>query len=300
MPEPNRVLIVAHQTVKTDRLLEAVRARAQQGQARFHLLVPRLAPHGKHRLIDDVGLDDDESGRVLEEALPLLSEAAGSEVTGSLGVPGAISAIQAEVERDPYDEIIISTLPPRISRWLKTDVVSKARSLGLPVTHVQAVEAPMGHARPAAAGSDRATGGEPAQVLVVAHQTAVTERLLEAVRRRAEHGSARFHLIVPRMPQGGDETIDSEQAGEEARHVLEEALPRLSEAAGREVSGSLGDAEPLMAIRDALSFGQYDEIMISTLPPRISRWLRLDLVSKARGLGLPVTHVESVEALTPV
>lgn len=299
MSEPAHVLIVAHQTVKTDRLLEAVRVRAQHGQARFHLLVPRLAPHGKHRLIDDVGLDDQASRQVLEEALPLLSRAAGSEVTGSLGVPGPMTAIQAEVARDSYDEIIISTLPARISRWLKTDLVSKARGLGLPVTHVQAIEAPASHARVETAASERATA-EPAHILVVAHQTAVTERLLEAVRRRAERGSAWFHLIVPRIPQEGDETVDPEQASEEAQHVLEEALPRLSEAAGREVGGSLGDAEPLMAIQDALNFGRYDEIIISTLPPRISRWLRLDLVSKARGLGLPVTHVEAVEIPTPV
>ena len=39
--------------------------------------------------------------------------------------------------------------------------------------------------------------------------------------------------------------------------------------------------------------GDYDEIIISTLPRRVSRWLRLDLVSKTHALGLPVTHVEA-------
>jgi len=76
--------------------------------------------------------------------------------------------------------------------------------------------------------------------------------------------------------------------------VLRDALPKLTEAAGREVTGSLGDAEPLMAIHDAINLGRYDEIIISTLPRRASRWLKLDLVSKARGTGLPVTHVEAV------
>ena len=47
-----------------------------------------------------------------------------------------------------------------------------------------------------------------------------------------------------------------------------------------------------MAIEDAIHLGDYDEIIISTLPPRLSRWLKLDLVSKSRDLGLPVTHVE--------
>jgi len=66
-------------------------------------------------------------------------------------------------------------------------------------------------------------------------------------------------------------------------------------AAGSQVSGHVGDAEPLMAIEDAVNRERYDEIVISTLPRRISRWLHLDLVSKARGLGLPVTHVEAQE-----
>jgi hypothetical protein len=142
MSQPTHVLIVAHQTAMSQRLREAVRVRAQQSPAHFHLLVPRLQPHGKRRLVDDVGHDDAESRRVLEEALPLLSRAAGGEVTGSLGVPGPITAIQAELERGQYDEIIISTLPRRISRWLKLDLVSKTRSLGVPVTHVEAVETP--------------------------------------------------------------------------------------------------------------------------------------------------------------
>jgi hypothetical protein len=70
-------------------------------------------------------------------------------------------------------------------------------------------------------------------------------------------------------------------------------LPRLTEAAGRPVTGSIGDSEPLSAIHDAVNLGSYDEIIISTLPSRLSRWLRLDLVSKTRALGLPVTHIEA-------
>jgi hypothetical protein len=138
---------------------------------------------------------------------------------------------------------------------------------------------------------------EPASVLVVAHQTAATPGLLEAVRERARRDPARFHLIVPRMPHGMHKLVDPEQAGDDdAQLVLSEALPKLSEAAGTEVTGALGDAEPLCAIQDAINLGHYDEIIISTLPKRISRWLKLDLVSKTKGLGLPVTHVEAVES----
>lgn len=138
---------------------------------------------------------------------------------------------------------------------------------------------------------------EEASVLVVAHQTAATPGLLDAVRKRAQHGPAKFHLVVPRMPHGMHKVVDPQDAGvEDAQRVLNEALPKLSEAAGSEVTGEVGDAEPLSAIQDAINLGHFDEIIISTLPKRISRWLKLDLVSKAKGLGLPVTHVEQVES----
>lgn len=137
---------------------------------------------------------------------------------------------------------------------------------------------------------------EPAHVLLVAHQTAATEGLLEAVRERAARGAATFHLVVPQQAHGMHRVVDPEDAGlGEAERVLQDALPKLSQAAGSEVTGSVGVAEPLMAIEDAVNLGRYDEIIISTLSPRISRWLKLDLVSKARGIGLPVTHVQARE-----
>ncbi len=77
----------------------------------------------------------------------------------------------------------------------------------------------------------------------------------------------------------------------EARDTLELALPLLSEAAGGEVKGLVGSSEPLAAIQDAVNLQGFDEIIISTLPTRISRWARLDLPHKAAGLGLPVTTV---------
>jgi hypothetical protein len=91
--------------------------------------------------------------------------------------------------------------------------------------------------------------------------------------------------------------VDPHDDGQEAAEaVLTDALPKLSAAAAGEVTGSVGDPEPLMAISDAINLGHYDEIIISTLPRRMSRWLHLDLVSKARGLGLPVAHVEARQA----
>jgi hypothetical protein len=143
---------------------------------------------------------------------------------------------------------------------------------------------------------------DPVRILVVAHQTAATDALLDAVRYRARSGPARFHLVVPRQVHGMHRVVDPQDTtDDEAGEVLDHALPLLSEAAGGTVTGSLGDPEPLSAIQDAVNLGNYDEIIISTLPRRVSRWLRLDLVSKTRGLGLPVTHVEADSSVyTPV
>lgn len=132
------------------------------------------------------------------------------------------------------------------------------------------------------------------RVLLVANRTANTERLRAVVEQRAAQGAELFHLVVPAVPHGLHRVVDPEVAGaEEAQAALEAALPSLSEAAGSEVSGEVGSADPMAAIQDALARGSFDEIVISTLPRRFSRWVRLDLPSKARGLGLPVAHVEA-------
>lgn len=139
-----------------------------------------------------------------------------------------------------------------------------------------------------------------ARVLLVANRTATTERLCDAVRERAQRGPVAFHLVVPAHPHGLHKVVDPQDGDEgESARALAAALPLLSAAAGSPVTGHVGDAEPLMAIADAVNRGGYDEIIVSTLPRRVSRWLHLDLVSKARGLGLPVTHVEAHEELAP-
>ena len=140
----------------------------------------------------------------------------------------------------------------------------------------------------------------PARVLIVAHKTAATPALLEAVRSRAQHGRAEFTLLVPAAAHGLHRVVDPEDSGgDEAQDVLELALPLLVDAAGTEVDGMVGVAEPLAAIQDAVNLHGFDEIIISTLPTRVSRWLKLDLPHKAAGLGLPVTVVTagSIERL---
>ena len=134
-------------------------------------------------------------------------------------------------------------------------------------------------------------------VLVVAHKTAATQPLLDAVRERAARGPCKFTLLVPNTAHGLHKVVDPEdQSRDEAQSVLDAALTRLSEAAGSEVHGMIGTDDPHMAVEDAVNLRGFDEVIISTLSPRLSRWLKLDLPSKVSGLGLPVQTVTPADA----
>jgi hypothetical protein len=136
----------------------------------------------------------------------------------------------------------------------------------------------------------------PTRVLVVAHRTAATPALLDAVRERAARGPCVFTLLVPNVAHGLHRVVDAEDQSEDAAQaVLELALPLLEEAAGAPVEGLIGDPEPLNAVQDAVNLQGFDEIIISTLPARVSRWLHIDLPSKLGGLGLPVTTIIAKE-----
>ena len=132
----------------------------------------------------------------------------------------------------------------------------------------------------------------PTRVLVVAHKTAATQPLLDAVRERARRGPCTFTLLVPNATHGLHKVVDPEDQGaSEAQTVIDQALPRLSEAAGAPVEGIVGDPDPGAAVQDAINLHGFDEVIISTLSARLSRWLKLDLPSKVSGMGLPVTTV---------
>lgn len=136
---PARVLVVANRTAATPALLEAVRERAQRGPARFTLLVPNT-PHGLHRVVDPEDTDRAEAEAVIELAVPLLEEAAGGRVDSLIGAPAPLTAIEDAVNAQGFDEIVLSTLPKRVSRWMRIDLPHKVAGLGLPVTTVTARE----------------------------------------------------------------------------------------------------------------------------------------------------------------
>lgn len=143
--------------------------------------------------------------------------------------------------------------------------------------------------------------------LLVANQTLGGDQLMAEVRRRAASGPSSFYVLVPNTRQvdvaplpGGPvppgsasvaTAVDDHRATLIAEARLREALNKLR-AEGVEVNGDLGDPEPLTAIGDALEGQDFDEIIISTLPIGLSKWLGMDLPHRAeRRFKLPVTTV---------
>jgi hypothetical protein len=130
-----------------------------------------------------------------------------------------------------------------------------------------------------------------ARILVVANRTAESPELLEALKARADGNS--FHLVVPAAGHGLEKAANPDAAAEHTKPHCEAALAKLRDA-GLEVDGAVGDTDPLAAVQDALNFGEYDEVIVSTLPVRASKWLKMDLPTRVERMsGLPVTHVET-------
>ena len=131
-----------------------------------------------------------------------------------------------------------------------------------------------------------------ASVLVVANRTAESPELLDALRARAVHGPCAFTLLVPSTPHGLAWAADMHAGGEEAEAHRQAFVEELREEGLNVVEAKIGDPDPLAAIQDECNFGEYDELIVSTLPLKLSKWLHIDLPRKAEAAtGLPVTHV---------
>lgn len=133
--------------------------------------------------------------------------------------------------------------------------------------------------------------------LVVANQTLLGDPLLDRVRECIAAGPCRFHLVVPatHAPGRAGQYEGRDHAFAAAR--LNDGLARFR-ALGIEVEGEVGDARAMDAIRDALRLaGPFDEIILSTLPPGLSRWLRQDLPHRiARTFELRTSTVVMTKA----
>ena len=139
-----------------------------------------------------------------------------------------------------------------------------------------------------------------AKVLVVANRTAESPELLDALRERAAQGDAVFTLLVPATPHGVAWAADMHSGGTEAEDHMRNAVERMRSAGLEVTEGKVGDPDPIAAVQDEVNFASYDEIVVSTLPGGVSKWLKLDLPHRVeRSTGLPVTHVTASEVKVP-
>jgi len=150
-----RFLVVANETIGTSALDAALTERLAAGPCEFHVLVPVstrgfqmmatigdpasgfIAPDGTLYAAAREDAYHEATDRLLQLLEHLRNE--GATATGEVGPPDPMAAIDAVVQRGTYDELVVSTLPTTVSKWLHLDLPSRAhRRFHLPVTHVQA------------------------------------------------------------------------------------------------------------------------------------------------------------------
>jgi hypothetical protein len=126
----------------------------------------------------------------------------------------------------------------------------------------------------------------------VANRTAESPELLDALRARAVQGPCEFTLLVPATPQGIAWAADMYAGSQEAEQHRQAFVEELRAEGLDFGDAKVGDPDALAAVCDECNFNEYDEIIVSTLPLKLSRWLRVDLPRKVKAAtGLPVTHV---------
>ena len=130
-------------------------------------------------------------------------------------------------------------------------------------------------------------------ILIVANQTLPSEALATEVTSRIASGARDFHIVVPATPPPGSGFTWDEDA---ARTAAEERLAAFQERRARQgiaTAGEIGDRDPVAAVRDAARGRDVAEVILSTLPSGVSRWLRQDVPSRMRGaIDVPITVVE--------
>jgi hypothetical protein len=134
---PTRVLVVTDRAAASLALLDTIRGRAARGPAEFRVLVPNPAPAEWHPGHPERHDKVAEATLVLDAALPRIEDAAGHTVEGVVSIRhDPMDAIEETLLEDPFDEIIVETVPHGVQRWLHVDLPHRVAHLGLPVTTV--------------------------------------------------------------------------------------------------------------------------------------------------------------------
>jgi hypothetical protein len=263
------VLVVANRTLGGAKLLDAVRARAAEGDVRFRLVVPQSQPHAGLVVYDEAVR---ESAQVRVDLALSLVAGESIDATGEVGDSDPFLATMDAIGANRPDEIIISTYPAVSSGWQRRDLVERIRNAsGLPVEHIVV---------------DLDQEGLPFDVtLVLASKTLEGENLFELLKEKGAADGQRLFIVVVPQPDGTGE------APRQARARLARMLDRLH-AAGLLASGMIGDPDPYNAAANALELFRVDDIVISTLPDERSGWMRAGLIERVKNAtSAPVEHV---------
>jgi hypothetical protein len=268
----NHVLVIANETVAGQTLIEALKSRAAAEETRVTVVAPINEPREGYVVYEDTRRA--AAGRRLDRTLQLLREA-GVPASGLVVDTDPVNATRDAIAQaePPIDSVIVSTHPPERSGWMQRNVPERVRKAAdpVPVEHVVV---------------DVQAEGGPANVLVVANETVVGERLLEWIRERARRSPASFLIVAP-------QSDPSVSAHPQAERRLRRALTILR-GEGLDAHGQVAHPDPYSAAMHAVRDERVDEILVSTFPEaRGSSWLRRDLVGRLRkDAGVPVEHIE--------
>ncbi|HEX4466926.1 MAG TPA: hypothetical protein VH025_07040 [Solirubrobacteraceae bacterium] len=263
------VLVVANRTLGGAKLLDAVRARAAEGDVRFRLVVPQSEPHAGLVVYDEAVR---EAAQVRVDLALSLVAGESIDAAGEVGDTDPFLATMDAIGAHRPDEVIVSTHPAVSSGWLRRDLVERIRNAsGLPVEHIVV---------------DLDQEGLPFDVtLVLASKTLEGESLFELLKQKGAADGRRLFIVVVPQPDGTGE------APRQARARLATMLDRLH-AAGLLASGMIGDPDPYNAAANALELFRVDDIVISTLPDQRSGWMRSNLIERVQNAtSAPVEHV---------
>jgi len=275
-PTTAQILVVANETLVGGELVAAVERRARKGPVRVIVVAPVTQPRAGYVVYRDSRRA--AAGRRLDRIVSTLRDA-GIPAHGSVFDDEPVTAVRDLLASEEIDEIIVSTHPEARSGWLRKNLLQEIRKAadGRPVEHVV---------------SD-ASVQTSANVLVVANETVLGERLLERIRARAKEGDASFLIIAPQS-----DPVRSQRPKAEQR--LRAALSELR-AEGVDIHGQIAHPDPFTATMQAIRDERTDEIIVSTFSGARSGWLRRDLVGRLRSeSGLPVEHVIVEPAAVPV
>jgi hypothetical protein len=264
------VLVLANETIGGKPLLDGIRARHEQGDAKFFVVVPQTRPKYGNVVYDAAVRS---SAQVRVDLALAFARQEGIDATGEVGDEDPFNAALDAVDHYRIDEILVSTHPSTSSGWLRRDLPERIReATGLPVSHIVV---------------DIANEGLPFDVtLVVANQTVAGDELSSCLKELASESPRRFIVVVP-QETGDGRAISS------ARDRLKELLASLEEA-DIVAAGMIGDPDPFTAIMNAVGYFFISEVVISTLPSNRSAWVESGLVDRVRRqTGKKVIHVES-------